>query len=209
MGNKIIRKREFPVSAAGSGQEPVEDQKTTELGASNVTPAQQTVPAEEVDVVIGQEATQTPCLPNEECVSAPAPMSEARVEVDCEAGPGQEKDQSSSPSLDVNTDFSSPQPTVTPQTPILEDKVADVAAAEGSPDDTEAAVSSALDPDTALKSEDAGNLEAGTDGNLEQEESLSKGLKELSLTGNDPDLIDDTPLDVGVSAEPVGGSEDA
>ncbi|XP_051916274.1 uncharacterized protein LOC127597321 [Hippocampus zosterae] len=209
MGNKIIRKRELPVGAAASGQEPLEDQKTTKLGTSDVTPAQQTAPAEEVDVVVGQEATQTPCLPNEECVSAPAPIPEARVEVDFQAGPGQEKDPSSSPSLDLNTDFSSPQSTVTSQIPILEDKVADVSAAEGSPDDTEVAVSSALDPDTASKSEDAGNLEARTDGNVEQEEILSKGLKELSLTGNNPELIDDTPLDVGVSAEPVGGSEDA
>ncbi|XP_077371883.1 uncharacterized protein LOC144015614 isoform X1 [Festucalex cinctus] len=197
MGNKIIRKRE----SADSQQEPSEDQKTKEMEDCDVTPAQQAVSAEELDVVIGQEVAQTPCLPNEECLFAPEPMPEACAEVDFAAAPGEEKDPSSAPSLDLSTTFSSPQPSITP---ILEAEVTDVPAADGSPDGAEAAVSSALDPATALKAGDSGNLEAVTGGNSEQEESLSK----LSLAGNDPDLIEDTPLDMGASAELLCGSDD-
>ncbi|XP_077424806.1 uncharacterized protein LOC144053833 [Vanacampus margaritifer] len=201
MGNKIIRKRE----SADSQQEPAEDQKTKEMGGPGVMPIQEAVPAEELNVVLGQEVTQTSCLPNEECVSAPEPMPEACVEVDFATAPVEEKDPSSAPSLDQSTPFSSPQPSITP---ILEAEVGDVPAADGSPDGAEAAVSSASDPDAALKAGDAGNLEAVTDGNSEQEESPSKRLTELSLTGNDPDLIEDTPLDMGASAELIRGSDD-
>ncbi|XP_061629611.1 uncharacterized protein si:ch211-127m7.2 isoform X1 [Phyllopteryx taeniolatus] len=218
MGNKIIRRRESAVSAPGSQQDPAEDEKTTPKAGADVTAAQQTVPADDLDVALGQQVAETPCLPNEECVCVPEPMQEACVKVDFETLPVSENAQvqdeendpfsSASPSLDLSTPLSFPQPTITPpyQTPIPEEEFADVPAAEGTSDGTGAAVSSTLDPDPASEAGDAGNLETGTDEN--SEESLSKCLKELSLMGNDPDLIDQTPINIGVSAELVCGSED-
>ncbi|XP_054632587.1 DNA translocase FtsK 1-like [Dunckerocampus dactyliophorus] len=198
MGNKFIRKRESPVGSVGPDQKPAEDQKTTQIGASDVTPAQETMPAEKLDVVAEKEVAEVSCLPDEKCVSMleaapepdPKPNPEACV---VEATPEGENDlssMSSSPSIELSTPDGTPQPYQNPT---------EVQVSEGPQDDAVAVVNSTLEPEKPEEEPEPAVAPADVvcAGDMKQrEESISESLKKLSLNaGAEPDLTDDTSTD--------------
>ncbi|XP_061896613.1 cell surface glycoprotein 1-like [Entelurus aequoreus] len=202
MGNKLIRKRESLVgSAASPEQKPTKDQTVAPDG----TPAQKTVPAEKLDVVVGEEVAKVSCLPGEQCVSKletapeadPKPNPEAcAVEPAPEPTPAVDGENdlssmSSSPSVEMSTPDGTPQPYQTPTEVLL---------SEGAGDDAAAALeSSSLDPETPEEepepAEKPAEVEAAGD-TKQREESVKESLKELNLNaGTESDLLDDIPID--------------
>nr|XP_057931870.1 magnetosome-associated protein MamJ-like [Doryrhamphus excisus] len=204
MGNKFIRKRESPVGSVGPVQKPAEDQKTTQMGASDVTPAQETMPAEKLDVVVGKEVAEEPCLSDEKCVSkleaTPEPYSEPNPEA-CVVDPAPVTEGkndlssvSSSPSIELNTPDGTPNPYQTPTEVLVNNGSQDDAAATLEPEKPEEEPEPAVDPVEVVG---AGDMK-------QREESIGESLKKLSLNaGAELDLIDDTPIDTSSNTIPV------
>lgn len=100
MGNRFSRRRDVPVNStenAATEQEAAEEPATTQPGEdSGVTPAQEAVKTENLDVVLGEPVTLVASLPAEECVSeckeaeapaALAPLNDAEPEPEAKETP--------------------------------------------------------------------------------------------------------------------------